>query len=389
MAMQHPLDEAVVSEYLDGLLGEDVHAARVRSLTDGVLGVLHAASLGISAIGRGLAAARGLLDKHAIKQVDRLLSNYQLSMDKLAPYYVPSVIGSEKELFINLDWTHFDEDDHSTLMAALQTSHGRSMPLLWKTVRKSELKGLQSQYEDQLLLWLRTLIPEEVAVTIIADRGFGDQELYALLASLKFHYIIRFRRNIIVTNAQGERRAAGEWVGSGGRMRVIAAARVTAEQTQVGSVVVVQDKGMKDIWCLAVSDPSMSGTTAKERYGKRFTIEEWFRDLKDPRFGMGIEDCRISVPARRDVLLLLAALASRLLTLLGEAGERCGLDRLLKPNTSKKRQFSLLRQGLRWYELIPNMPQDRLRVLMQAFDLLLGEHPLLGHLSQSLLQESK
>lgn len=232
MAMRHPLDEAAVETYMDGLFGEDVHAARVRSLTDGVLGVLHAASLGLSAIGRGLAAARGLVDKHAIKQVDRLLSNYQLSMDKLAPYYISSVIDSQKELFINLDWTHFDEDDHSTLMAALQTHHGRSVPLLWKTVRKSELKGQQTQHEDQLLLWLRTLIPEEVSVTIIADRGFGDQELYALLASLKFRYIIRFRRNIIVTNEQGERRAAGDWVGLGGRMRVIPGARVTVGRSK-------------------------------------------------------------------------------------------------------------------------------------------------------------
>jgi hypothetical protein len=389
MAMRNPLDEAAVEAYMDGLFGEDVHAARVRSLTDGVLGVLHTASLGLSAIGRGLAAARGLVDKHAIKQVDRLLSNYMLSMDKLAPYWVPSVIASEKELFINLDWTHFDDDDHSTLMAALQTSHGRSVPLLWQTVRKSELAGKQILHEDQLLLRLRTLIPEEVSVTLVADRGFGDQELYALLASLKFGYIIRFRRNILVTNEQGESHPAGEWVGSGGRMRVLPGARVTAEQTPVGSVVVVQDKGMKDLWCLAVSDPSMSGSTAKARYGKRFTIEEWFRDIKDPRFGLGIEDCRISVPARRDVLLLLAALAQRLLTLLGEAGERCGLDRLLKPNTSKKRQFSLLRQGLRWYELIPNMPEARLRVLMQAFETLLQEHPLLGQLSHALLQGEK
>lgn len=42
---------------LEGLMGEvfggEVHAQRLASLTDGVDGVLHAASLGVRAIGQG------------------------------------------------------------------------------------------------------------------------------------------------------------------------------------------------------------------------------------------------------------------------------------------------------------------------------------------------
>ena len=40
-----------------------------------VVGVLHAAAAGIHAIGQGLALVMGTQSKHAIKQVDRLLSN--------------------------------------------------------------------------------------------------------------------------------------------------------------------------------------------------------------------------------------------------------------------------------------------------------------------------
>ena len=56
--------------FLNDLLGDDVHATRVLSLANGVVGVMHAASLGIHAIGRGLADALDLDPKHAIKQVD-------------------------------------------------------------------------------------------------------------------------------------------------------------------------------------------------------------------------------------------------------------------------------------------------------------------------------
>ena len=64
-----------VNDFVKEILGDDVHATRVLSLSRGVVGVLHAAALGIHAIGRGMADALGLTPKHAIKQVDRLLSN--------------------------------------------------------------------------------------------------------------------------------------------------------------------------------------------------------------------------------------------------------------------------------------------------------------------------
>ena len=67
-------------------------------------------------------------------------------------------------------------------------------------------------------------------------------------------------------------------------------------------------------------------------------------------------------------MMLLATLAHALLMELGAAGEDAGLDRHLKTNTSKKRTLSLFRQGLRWYQLLPNMPTARLRKLMKAFD---------------------
>ena len=68
-----------------------------------------------------------------------------------------------------------------------------------------------------------------------------------------------------------------------------------------------------------------------------------------------------------------------LLTLLGTAGaagEALGYDRMLKTNTTKRRVHSLFRQGCMLYDLIPTMPEARLRPLMQRFSLMLQEQPL-------------
>jgi hypothetical protein len=81
-------------------------------------------------------------------------------------------------------------------------------------------------------------------------------------------------------------------------------------------------------------------------YSKRFTIEESFRDQKNLRFGMGLSETRIGTPERRDRMLLVSAMATALLTILGAAGEAIGIDKYLKTNTVTHRTLSLLNQGL-------------------------------------------
>jgi len=109
-------------------------------------------------------------------------------------------------------------------------------------------------------------------------------------------------------------------------------------------------KGMKEPWCLATSFTDTPGAQIVKLYGKRFTIEESFRDLKNLRSGMGLSDTRISSTERRDRILLVGAIAASLLTLLGAAGEAIGYDMMMKANTVKTRTHSLLNQGLFYFE---------------------------------------
>ena len=131
---------------------------------------------------------------------------------------------------------------------------------------------------------------------------------------------------------------------------------------------------MKDAWCLATSLRDRTGTEIVTLYGHRFSIEENFRDTKDLRFGMGLSATHIGRCDRRDRLLLIAALAQALLTLLGAAAEDCGLDRTMKANTVKRRTHSLFRQGCFWYASIPTMPKPRLELLMRSFHRILAQH---------------
>ena len=366
-----------VREVLGSALGQDLHAKRVDSLSDATLGVLHSASLAVCAIGQGLAAARGLKPKYAIKQVDRLLSNTNINVDDILVRWVPFVVGARTSLVVALDWTDFDADKQATIMLSLITDHGRATPLVWLTVDKRTLKDHRSLYEHRVLVQLAELLPADIKVCVVADRGFGDQKLYRMLTEeLHFDYVIRFRGNITVTAATGETRTAAAWVQSGGRARVLRGAAVTADRYTVGTVVCVQDPGMKQAWCLATSSPTASAKELTSYYGRRWGIECGLRDTKNLRFGMGMGSMHVKSPDRRDRLWLINAFAVVLLTLLGAAGEALGYDSMLKTNTVKRRVHSLFRQGCMLYDLIPNMPEARLRPLMERFAQMLHEQPL-------------
>jgi hypothetical protein len=119
-------------------------------VANAALGVLTGATLGVHAIGQALAQARGLTRKHAVKQVDRLRSPGALQVWELFPTWVPYG-WARRSIRVAIDWTEFDADDQSTIMATRVRRHGRSLPLVWKTVHKSELKGQRNFAEDAVL----------------------------------------------------------------------------------------------------------------------------------------------------------------------------------------------------------------------------------------------
>ena len=369
-----PLDRDRITKLVSTIFADDLHAKRVASLAGAAVGVLEGAALGIHAIGKALAMAEGLRTKHAVKQVDRLLGNDGISPWGLFASWVPFVVGDRLEIATALDWTDFDEDNQSTIVLSMITSHGRATPLLWKTVVKSELKGWRNEHEDRLLERFRQVLPEGVKVTVLADRGFGDQALYELLKDqLGLDFVVRFRGIVKVTTDDGVTLPAKDRVPANGRPVLLRGAKVTKRGRELGAVVCVKAKGMKEAWHLATSHGDKPASEIVALYGRRFTIEESFRDQKNLRFGMGLSETRIGDPDRRDRMLLISAIAIALLTILGAAGEAIGIDRYLKANTVKRRTISLLNQGLMHYGALPKMKLDVLEPLMAKFGELLRE----------------
>jgi hypothetical protein len=369
--------------FMDEVFGEHVHAAVVRSMSNGVSGVLNATMSSIAAIGRAYAELAHISSRSGIKQVDRLLSNDGVELSEVMALWVRHVVGETPSIVVAMDWTDFDDDDHTTLCVSIMTTHGRATPLAWKTVKKSKLRSRRTKIELQMVKQLRQWLPEQVSVEWLADRAFGYRELYELIGSYGWHYTIRFRDNIKVYEPNDAMcLPAAAYVPANGRALKLVRAQLTHQRFEVPAAIFVKRKGMKDAWCLASSRADADASDIVRSYGKRFTIEETFRDTKDITFGMGLRATHIRDPERRDRLLLLIAIAQVLLTLLGAASEASGLDRTLKTNTVKHRTMSLLNQGLSWYRRIQlgTLRDDWAALLLPHYENILREHKFIAEI---------
>jgi hypothetical protein len=103
----------------------------------------------------------------------------------------------KKKLLLSFDWT--DIKGFQTLMASM-VFKGRSIPICWASTSKHVYEGHRSRnaFEETLLLTLRSMIPSQIQVILLADRGFGRTELARFCQKHGFSYVIRIQPNVHV-----------------------------------------------------------------------------------------------------------------------------------------------------------------------------------------------
>jgi hypothetical protein len=92
-----------IQRFLKGLFGERLHSKRILSLAGATLGSIQSVSPAVALIDQGLAPARGLTTRHAVKQVDRMLANQGIDVDALLRHWVPFVVGERRDITVALD----------------------------------------------------------------------------------------------------------------------------------------------------------------------------------------------------------------------------------------------------------------------------------------------
>jgi hypothetical protein len=253
--------------------------------------------------------------KAQIKRCWRFCANERIeTADAMKGVLAKLLKKRKKKLAVSLDWT--DLRGFHTLMAAAAIK-GRSIPLCWASCRGNTFEGHRSRnaFEESLLLVLRSMIPEKVKVTILADRGFGRTELARFCQRNRFHFILRVQPDVWVKGGGYSGKLLDYPVYKG----IAQVLRHVSYRQKDPVVVNVAIRWRKDLpkerdecWFL-ISDLEISAQRLSQLYGKRMTIEELFRDEKNKRNGWSLRDTQITRPDRIDRLLLILALAYLLL----------------------------------------------------------------------------
>jgi len=343
------------------LCADCLRLSQAKTLSQLVAAVMTCQRISLAAIGRSLLGTA----KHQIKKVYRFCANERIETADAMHGVIRRVFGSvkKKPLVIALDWT--DIRGYQTLMAALVVK-GRAVPLCWASCQKHTYDGHRSRnaFEESLLLVLKSMIPEGKRVILLADRGFGRTELARFCQGHALDYVVRINPEVWVQSASYTGKLLDYPVHKG-VCRLLKNLVYRSEHPVVQQVVVRWVGGLPERrdQCSFLMTSLQGGPASISRlYGRRMTIEELFRDLKNKRQGWSLRDTQISRADRLDRLLLILALAYILL---------CGLGLLAistcKPslwNAASKNQCSLFFIGLLLVAKIPCPPPRALTTLL-------------------------
>jgi len=349
-----------------------VHAKRRQCLAKVVEACIHS-GLTLLRLSQALASRCSL--KHRIKCCDRLLSNRHLYKEKEAIYgaMARSIIESEGFVGIVIDWSDLLRDGSAHLLRAAVIVKGRAFTLYEQVF--SDQDYATPSVHRQFLLTLRELLPDDCRSVLITDAGFRAP-WFKLASELNFEWIGRIRNRDMVC-AQG----ADAWNGcktwypqaksyprSLGQFEYVRSNpiacrlviykrpqkkrhRKTAFGTNARSKVSLANRAAQiEPWLLACS-PSLASLSAKrivDLYAGRMQIEQTFRDVKNPQWGMGLSDSQTTRLCRLNILLLIGTLATFALWLIGLAAQHTGYKVIYGSKKKAANTLSIISLAKSW-----------------------------------------
>jgi hypothetical protein len=284
----------------------------------------------LAQLGRVLAMNCGIAVKHCIKRVDRFIGNDRIEPTEAMRGLVQWLAKPKEKLLVGLDWV--DIRQFHCLVAATRL-RGRAIPLVWGIYRYEDFYRSQNNIEYGLLHILRTMIPPSVHITILADRGFGRTEMARECQKLGLHYIIRIEPTVWVRS----RRFTGilkHYPIRRGHSCLISDVCYRKEKPVSHHVAIVWPYDREHPWYLMTDTKHFRAKALSKVFGRRMTIEEYFRDTKSKRNGFALRLIQIKDSERLSRLLLILAFAYIFLVAIGlraskrfRAGQWCSNNR--------------------------------------------------------------
>jgi len=287
--------------------------SQAKTLSSLVPAAMKVTRASLAELGRTLASQNGITTKHCIKRVDRFIGNHRIEPTEAMRGIVQWLAKPRRHLLVSMDWVdvrHF----HCLLLAA--RLHGRAIPLLWAVYRYEDFYRSQNNLEYGLLHLFRTMVPKSTKVVILADRGFGRAEMARECQKLDFGYIIRFEPKAYI-RAHGFTGSLAFLPIRDGQQTILHNVLYRKQNPVTQHIAVVWRSGESKPWFLMTNLERIRAKQLSIIFGKRMSIEEYFRDAKNKRNGFALRLTMIKSSERLSRFLLILALAYILLVTVG------------------------------------------------------------------------
>lgn len=344
----------------------DLHTKTIKSLLWGIESVIVGDYLSLTAIGRS--SMQGNQVKHNIKRADRLLANSGIheNCKRYFAVLAATLVGKNKQPIILVDWTDAPKE-HEAIVAAVPNG-GRALSI-YSEVYPIGTKG-KTKIESSFLKTLKTILPADCCPVIVTDAGFRNP-WFKTVIKLGWHYVGRLRGKFCLKRQHDDWLYSDEFLSQASARPVDLGNWITSKSTPLHTRLVLVSKykktktkkrrkskkgsnpqrkaraRAKEPWLLCTSLSKQKAKQIVKIYATRMQIEEFFRDIKNHRFGWSFAYSRSGDSSRINTLILLACFASLAVTLVGQAAENRGIHYAYQANTIKNRRvLSLFYLGI-------------------------------------------
>jgi Transposase DDE domain len=278
------------------------------------------------------------------RQLSRWLNNPRINPAKLYSPVIKALLAKweDAEIYLSFDTSQLWEE--YCIIRLCVVHRGRALPLCWRVIKHRSSSVDISTYQD-MLKRASKLLPINVKVIFLADRGFANPELLRYVRKLKWECRIRIKGNFWIHHPKHGWQTVKQLHLGLGEAKLIHNVKIhKTESKRLTDVHIAAawESTSKEYWYILSTEPTTIQTFRE--YGLRFDIEENFLD--DKSNGFDLESSRLRSAPAISRLCLVIAMTTLFLTAQGLAVTDSGYRRFVDPHWF--RGLSYLKIGWNW-----------------------------------------
>jgi len=287
----------------------ELHGHQSKAVTDAVMAMVEAGHCQLSRM--AVAARSKARVTSSERRLQRLVANVRLDVEGVVSKFARAVLADPGEVTLILDET--PQANHLRAMKLCREMCGRALPVLWHCYRPDAPPLRMDRLILDLLQRAADLLPRGAVPTLLADRGLAWPIVVDFCRRAGWHFVLRLQHHTRLLLDDGRTLPVGDLVTKRGASWYGTAHVFKKAHWRRVNVVASWDPKHDEPWLLITDLPPQR--TVLARYAKRMRVEVGFRDEKS--HGLHWDQSRVRDPAHTHRLLMLIALAMRLLIRIG------------------------------------------------------------------------